>query len=640
MEENENSLKKRLEELAKSGIRADKNKLKKDMVSQFSDFREWAREYACNAFDAQANICLFHGIEKDDETTTIIVEDDGHGMNKEGIINFFTIYKSEKQGDKSESIGRHGIGKLSVAAIPGQCGFKLITSDGTEGWEIEMGSLLDDSPFKAFKLDVAPKHGTRFEITFKRILPLREELQALQKVLETYVKYLDMDIRIMYPVDDPEPNPESEIQSLKYHPVRIRKPWISSSIFSQVYRKNIGSKQFEIVLEAGKRYSEIYQNRVFINNSYNLLGYSNDQDIQVPYLGIRVNSPDFELPFGRHRLSNEEVVPKLSHLISGKLLPDFFNRLAIIYEQGKCDEFGIPAYYIEEMSAAMLLFFPNLNESWSHIKIFREHHHCKISYAELENQVTSCGKLYIEENIIEGLDYDSLRGPVLFRDQPVLALEFVKRCYAHHIIRLDGNDLVFEAEDGVCPPLSLAEKRFEKMLGFFPDYSMEILSQDAFENLGKSNRYFDINFFDRYKGISDNFSRAREEFKKFKWKLKYLLENDNKTPCTRLKFTLKNDTVTLNLYHPEISKLSILSEQYPELAGHFAMAICLTENNKALSHVAADIREDLILLDAMARIQRNQSGQTGGYDRQHPIDPQGPYLFGGWSKDGNFTNPF
>ena len=52
---------------------------------------------------------------------------------------------------------------------------------------------------------------------------------------------------------------------------------------------------------------EVYQNRVYITNTYNLLSHDLNRKLVVPHLSIRVDCRDFEMPFGRHRLSNENL---------------------------------------------------------------------------------------------------------------------------------------------------------------------------------------------------------------------------------------------------------------------------------------------------------------------------------------------
>ena len=40
----------------------------------------------------------------------------------------------------------------------------------------------------------------------------------------------------------------------------------------------------------------------------------------------------------------------------------------------------------------------------------------------------------------------------------------------------------------------------------------------------------------------------------------------------------------------------------PKLAGHWAVAMCLTEDNRILPHLSSESREDLLMFDAMAKV--------------------------------------
>ena len=54
-------LKTELEQIAEKGMQVDSKHLKRDMCAQFANPREWIREYAVNAADAQARFCYVSG---------------------------------------------------------------------------------------------------------------------------------------------------------------------------------------------------------------------------------------------------------------------------------------------------------------------------------------------------------------------------------------------------------------------------------------------------------------------------------------------------------------------------------------------------------------------------------------------------
>jgi hypothetical protein len=102
--------------------------------------------------------------------------------------------------------------------------------------------------------------------------------------------------------------------------------------------------------------------------------------------------------------------------------------------------------------------------------------------------------------------------------------------------------------------------------------------------------------------ICEEAKNARHDLEAIQWRVNYLVGNDGKTPCTTRRFLLKGNSVVLNLYHPEVTELLLLSDKAPSLAGHWGLAMCLTDpGQKILAHLSHEAREDLILADAIAK---------------------------------------
>ena len=40
------------------------------------------------------------------------VADNGRGMNRQGVIDYLTLFRSRKPGRPEQAIGQHGVGKL------------------------------------------------------------------------------------------------------------------------------------------------------------------------------------------------------------------------------------------------------------------------------------------------------------------------------------------------------------------------------------------------------------------------------------------------------------------------------------------------------------------------------------------------
>jgi len=161
----EETLEQALAGTAKAGIRADRRRIREDMAMQFSNPLEYIRELIANACDASARRVEVSG-RQDTDGFSVIAEDDGCGMDKKTVRNYLMLFRSHERAGQKERIGRHGIGKLSIAAVKGQVGFTMITSTGRECWRLTAGCLLEDTPIRLERLAEQRPHGTRLEIAF------------------------------------------------------------------------------------------------------------------------------------------------------------------------------------------------------------------------------------------------------------------------------------------------------------------------------------------------------------------------------------------------------------------------------------------------------------------------------------------
>lgn len=587
-------LEKELAGIAENGIQADRQKLKQDMCGQFADPREWIREYVVNAYDAGARNCWISGRESD-VSLTIIVEDDGHGMDKIGVIKFNTVYSSVKLVKSVKAVGQHGVGKLSVAAIPGQSHFLMTTSTGKECWRMEAGCLLEDSPVRLENITPVPKRGTRFEITFAKKNTLREELYKLNVVLDKYVRYLPLSICILENVEDGQ-----------YALERSR--WIRGSWdgdperYVRTYSFTVYGKRYEVVFGLGVKSHEIYQNHVMITNRYDLLSHDRKQKISVPHLTIRVDSPDFELPFGRHCLRNEDVLAPLARHLRGVVLPKYMAELCDKYGSGLLHEFGIRSYEVEDMVCGLIAYDNSSARAWSRLPVFRLWDNTRMSLVDIRKVVDASEVLYLESEEDMGIDYSVFNAPVLVKNQPEGGLELLTETFKKQFINLSLKDVVIEAPPGSAPVLGARERRFQKYLAFHPDALR--MNRRSGKKGGKEGTGFIMNRknIQRLAGMCDESRRAQDDLSKIKWRVNYLVNRDGKSPCRTHRFVFKNnDTVIMNLNYPEVRKLLELSETAPALAGHWALAMCLSDKNRILPQLTPESREDLIVMDAITK---------------------------------------
>lgn len=606
---------KELGEISRQGISADRKKLKQDMCAQFIDFREWVREYVVNAFDAMATGCEISGRENE-EHIIIRIKDNGHGMDRQGVLNYLTLFRSVKFGDPEKTIGCHGAGKLSVAAIPGQSGFYMRTSTGRECWQLKTGSLLDDDPVTLHRMNKVPGQGTVFEITFKKIIPLSEELAKIKDVLEKYCRYLPMDITIYGKISSRTP------WSGKIH--WIRGDWNAGpEMMPAHYPIEKYGKRYEVILGIGTGRHSVYQNRVLISTSYDLLSMKNGSSVKLPYLDIRVNSPDFRPTFGRNRLTNEDFLMEIAAHLKDNLIPPYFNRLSDKSLSGFSDIPDMDVSRIEALACSILAHDVRWISGAAAMPIFRTRNDHFLSYNDLVQHLKRKNHLYLEYEDAEGIDFSVFTAPVLCLSQPAGGIEFIKKHFSSFLINLGLNDVVIEAPQGSSEQLGPREKNFEKYLGFHPDSLSYNIQSDSGSHSGNAGN--ELFFVLRNNGFLDKFCeesrQARTELKNIKWKVNYLVDRDGRTPNQTHRFLFKNNWIILNLNHEEIQKLLKLSTSAPTLAGHWAMAVCLSEGNSILKHLTPEAREDLLLIDAMTRCGRaDLPSDAGGKEQKNKGD--------------------
>ncbi len=586
-------LEKDINEISKKGIQADRQRLKEDMCAQFSDYREWMREYVVNAYDAQATSCVIKAREGKD-TITIIIIDNGIGMDKQRLIDFYMIFRSVKPGDPRTAVGRHGVGKNSVAAIPGQSRFSILTSTGNESWRVSMGCLLDDAPIKLERIEPVTPRGTRFEITFKKDVSLTDEMNKLSEILYKYVRYLPMEVIVFTP---------EKAEGKNYRRSQlINKTWDAGiERCGRQYNFELSGRDYEVMFNLGQQKHELYQNRVFITDKYNLFSHGKKDCVRIPHISLRIDSPDFELPFGRHCLRNEEILEDLSNYIRTKVLSQYVVELCRDYEVNILNGYDLLPGQVEDIVCSMLEV-DQTNKPWCKMPIFNVHNSPRMSFIKLQEHINCNGKLYIEDSNDAGIDYTIFDAPVLKIKQPGDGLVLLKKLFKDYIVNLSVKELVMESLEEKSNTLSLQEKKFEQYLCFHPEtINNNILQNNSSigsneEQVSGFNQNLEV-----MSGACEEAKLAKDDLDNMQFRVGRLVGRDGKTPCLTHRFLLKDGAVVLNLNHPEINQYVKLSEQAPALAGHFALASCVTEGKSILPHLSPEAREDLVLADAMAK---------------------------------------
>jgi hypothetical protein len=587
-----------LKKIQDEGIQADRQHLKQNMHTQFADPFEFAREYVVNSYDAMATACYISGRETND-TATITIRDNGKGMDYQRIQDYFQIFRSRKDNSEIKAIGRFGVGKMSVAAIPGLLRFAGTTSTGMECWRFETDTLIEDRPVILERIEPVPEMGTKFEITFKTTSSLSELLIKIHDILYKFVRYLDINVYFDLPELDKEHNPVRKKLS--------RENWhFDPENLGKAYHVFINGTPVEIILGLGAMEHEIYQNQVYITSKYNLISSGYGETSIIPHLKIRVNSDVFELTFGRHCLSNETVLHRLSDEIRDHILPQYFDSMMDYFSEDFI--VGSPELVtkIEEMACSLIAIRPGMY-SWSNFQLFKVHGSPRKSYNELLKEIKKTGILYIEALGSEGVDYGMFNASVLKFDQPAGGLELLQKMFGSRIVNLNKQDVVIEAP--VRPDLTLTpeEKYFERFLIFNSPKKLldKIIHRENNDETGSLRPNTE-----QLKELNDAFDICEEakiverDLNSLIWRVSYLMERDGSTPCNSRKFLYKEETIILNLYHPEIREFIELSCINAKLAAHWAMAMCLSDP-KLISHITPEAREDLLLIDAMGRLDND-----------------------------------
>jgi len=599
---------KELKKIADQGIQVDIDHLRRDMCSQFTNRDLWIREYVVNAFDAKATRCSVFGRETDDRII-IYIRDNGLGMDRQTVKDYFHLFRSRKI-DREKAIGRFGIGKLAVAAIDEQCGFEFLTSTGREAFRAKTGSLLSNDPIHVEQLVTVPERGTEFCISFQKKTTFRDFMRRLSKVLIKHLRFLPMDIEISMPSEHEDEDHQTwTLLTQSWEPI--------TEVLSRRFTLQIDGASFDIVMTLGSGIHELYQNRVYVTNQYDLLTHNTDASISIPHLDIRVDSPALELPFSRDSLCNESILDPLTRTIRNNLLPKYFEELAVQYN--KSDTRG-SITVIEEITTALCLSHFGTRKPWMDLPVLRKVDGKRISLSELKKSVRLNNKLYMSPNENTGVDYSLFDGPVMSTSQPKKGLEVLKENFSDIWIDLNDTDAIFEAPDHQDDQLSPSEKRFQNALGFHPNVlSMKKdSSDDNTPSLSEAER-------ERMSGIRRQMSRSSSELQSIRWRVSKLVQRDGKTPCSNYRFIYRNRHVILNLNHPDIRKLVDLSQKSAELSGHWAMALCLTENNAIMPHLSAEAREDLLLVDAMSKLDPKNAAARPVRKRKVPDEEDRAY---------------
>ena len=135
----------------------------------------------------------------------------------------------------------------------------------------------------------------------------------------------------------------------------------------------------------------------------------------------------------------------------------------------------------------------------------------------------------------------------------------------------------------------------------------------------------DMDMIGRLEGASRAAGEAEDELASLQWTVNYLVAADGRKPCMTHRFIVKGNRVVLNLHHPEVRQLIEVSEKNAALAGHLALAMCLTGEKRVLPHLTSQTCEELLAKDALAKCGADRTYNTEEEWGEAPDTPGGRF---------------
>ncbi len=161
----------------------------KDLVDTLSqtlvkDYYAAIIEFICNSYDEDAEVV---NLTYDSLEDKLIIEDDGQGMNKEGVENFYRLGDSTKLENPVSPKGRRRIGKFGIATVLLEyLGKTYALETWQDGKKITVNETFSKTEPVSYveSLDDITSHGTRItirELNFdKTNFSLKRFLEKLQ----------------------------------------------------------------------------------------------------------------------------------------------------------------------------------------------------------------------------------------------------------------------------------------------------------------------------------------------------------------------------------------------------------------------------------------------------------------------------
>jgi|GEM_PF-2296019 hypothetical protein len=593
------TLEQRLATIAGQNIKADASHLVESIRRQFSNPDEYSRELVANGVDAGATKIHIKGdVWKDGDTEYARLRfiDNGKGMSFAEVESYLRVFESNKDGT-NDSVGKHGVGKLSPWADKDLSGYIVDTCDGHERTELRMTSV-NDGIIRRFAGKM-PKKATTVSLLWKSdnlLETLKQKLFAAHNIVRLYCRYLSTPVFV-------------DIREDKQRGFLPRSLTVRPDIDGWVC---CGAIQVE-GKQATFHYRINYRSGVMLHQGGILVAIKDDFGTwqwEFDNLAIMVDSHTFKLPISRNDVINDPayrqicshlttvVLPGIIHKICRQIVNKDFERRGFAFKDAAgivIDYLRIDPYFKPAQHLPLIPVLPfglaTVNELFNAYRKHRSLLLCKC----------------------EGDEFDGVTGRELVIDEKRLTDKMVKFLKEHFgpLTSVDYKDEAIEAPPGSAQSeLSQLERRFQESLVLLcGDKELERLSAE--NRSGAASRASDE---------QDNYGPVhRPDLPNIRFKLTRLVRLDGKTPVSTIKFQVKDSSVSINLNHPEIETHVAFAHYDPDLAAHWCLReLILSEKVECFKHLNYDVCERLVLFDAVGRCVDVETGPSDGKSGNEP----------------------
>ncbi len=580
-----------LNAIVSSQIQADPSHLVETIKRQFSNSDEYARELVANGFDAGATqITISGGREEVDGRWCDVVryEDDGHGMGFSDVEHYLTLFDSLKDVTR-DSVGRHGIGKLSPWACDNLIRYEVDTRRQGEHSTLVMSS--PDSGELSRYASQEPD-GTTVSLYFAAE---KSRLHALltnaRKVITRYCRYLPCRIVLERPAHD-----DGGAKQELLNTTPEAEGWED---FGDVAVAG-GTVRFFTRYGRGKGLS-LYQSRIFFKHYSDIRESLLHTELRFPSsVEVMADSQAFDIPISRNDITHDRVFAAAIKAINDTVLPAVMRALCRRYrarmrgavpvleaglEETILDYLTIDGGFTPALSLPLIPVIPFKMASFDALRaaFFQDGRIRICTYSTTDAQSIAAQSVLVDGK----------------RLQPA-ARRALHACFSD-IETVDFESDVIESPAGstLNKPLTSTERKLEESLALLTDIDTEIPGVGgAGDGAGGPGMAAGA----RTATGGNECGADRPDMPDLSFRLAYLARVDGKTPAYGTKFIVRDNAVVLNLFHQDIRTIADIAEKSANLAAHLLLReLLIRDGVKPVRHLSLQDRDMLLYMDAFNR---------------------------------------